>query len=169
MLKPGYRTGHDISLSVSLEAGVPVKDINIVNHKAMLDRIGASDAVAEISPEDSIPNKDFVMKYTVVGEKPEMAVLAHSKGPGQGYFMLMIQPKLDAELAKAPPREVVFLIDVSGSMGDEPTEKVKEAMRHFFRLSKPDDTVQVITFAGSANRLFEKPVPATQRKMSVAP
>ncbi len=168
VLKPGYRTGHDISLSVSLEAGVPVKDINVVNHKAMLKRIGTSGAVAEISSEDSIPNKDFVMKYAVVGEKPEMAVLAHSKGPDQGYFMLMIQPKLDAELAKAPPREVVFLVDVSGSMGGEPTEKVKEAMRHFFRLSKPDDTVQVITFAGSANRLFEKPVPATEENVSRA-
>ena len=168
VLKPGYRTGHDISLSVSLEAGVPVKDINIVNHKAMLKRIGASGAVAEISTEDSIPNKDFVMKYAVAGEKPELAVLAHSKGPDQGYFMLMIQPKLDAELAKAPPREVVFLVDVSGSMSGEPTEKVKEAMRHFFRLSKPDDTVQVITFAGSANKLFEKPVPATENNVSRA-
>ena len=166
VLKPGYRTGHDISLSVSLEAGVPVKDIDIVNHKAMLKRLGASGAVAEISPADSIPNKDFVMKYAVVGEKPEMAVLAHSKGADQGYFMLMIQPKLDAELVKAPPREVVFLVDVSGSMSGEPTEKVKEAMRHFFRLSKPDDTVQVITFAGSANRLFEKPVPATEENVS---
>ena len=168
VLKPGYRTGHDISLSVSLEAGVPVKDINIVNHKAMLKRIGASGAVAEISPEDSIPNKDFVMKYAVVGEKPEMAVLAHSKGPDQGYFMLMIQPKLDAELAEAPPREIVFLVDVSGSMGGAPTEKVKEAMRHFFRLSKPDDTVQVITFAGSANKLFERPVPATEENVNRA-
>jgi Ca-activated chloride channel family protein len=168
VLKPGYRTGHDISLSVSLEAGVPIKDIKIVNHKAMLKRIGASGAVAEISTEDSIPNRDFVMKYAVVGEKPEMAVLAHSKGADQGYFMLMIQPKLDEELAKAPPREVVFLVDVSGSMSGEPTEKVKEAMRHFFRLSKPNDTVQVITFAGSANKLFERPVAATEENVSLA-
>ena len=168
VLKQGYRTGHDISLSVSLEAGVPVKDINIVNHKASLKRIGASGAVAEISPEDLIPNKDFVMKYAVVGEKPEMAVLAHSKGIDQGYFMLMIQPKLDAELAEAPPRETVFLVDVSGSMGGAPTEKVKEAMRHFFRLSKPDDTVQVITFAGGANKLFERPVPATEENVNRA-
>ena len=167
-LKPGYRTGHDISLSVSLEAGVPVGDIKIVNHKATLKRIGASGAVVEIPPADSIPNKDFVMKYAVVGEKPEMAILAHSRGRDQGYFMLMIQPKLDAELAKAPPREVVFLVDVSGSMGGHPTEKVKEAMRHFFRLSKPNDTVQVITFAGYANKLFERPVAATQNNVDRA-
>ena len=156
VLKPGYRTGHDISLSVSLDAGVPIQDVEIVNHAATLARIGTSKATVEISPTDSIPNKDFAMKYAVVGEKPEMAVFAHAAGPQQRYFMLMIQPKLDTELPKAPPRELIFLIDTSGSMSDEPMAKVKAAMRHFFALSKPDDTFQVITFAHRATKLFKK-------------
>ena len=168
VLKPGYRTAHDISLSVSLDAGVPIQDIQIVNHTAEVDRIDVSGATAVLSPADSIPNKDFVMKYAVVGEKPEMAVLAHSNGPQQGYFMLMIQPKLDAELAEAPPREIVFLVDISGSMRGEPTQKVKETMHHFLRLTKPNDTVQVITFASQAAKLFEKSVPATQANIEHA-
>lgn len=168
VLKPGYRTAHDISLAVSLDAGVPIQDIQIVNHTAAVTRAGASGATAVLSPADSIPNKDFVMKYAVVGEKPEMAVLAHSKGPEQGYFMLMIQPKVDAELAEAPPREIVFLVDVSGSMRGEPTQKVKETMHHFLRLTKPKDTVQVITFSNRANKLFEKSVPAIQANIEHA-
>lgn len=168
VLKPGYRTAHDISLAVSLDAGVPIQDIQIVNHKADVDRVDASGAAAVLSPADSIPNKDFVMKYAVVGEKPEMAVLGHSKGSEQGYFMLMIQPKLDAELAEAPPREIVFLVDVSGSMRGEPTQKVKETMHHFLRLTKPNDTVQVITFSNRADKLFEKSVPATQANIEHA-
>ena len=168
VLKPGYRTAHDISLSVSLDAGVPIQDIKIINHKAEVDRVDLSGATAAISPADSIPNKDFVMKYAVVGEKPEMAVLAHSNEPEQGYFMLMIQPKLDAELVEAPPREIVFLVDVSGSMSGEPTQKVKETMHHFFRRTKPNDTLQVITFASSAAKLFNKPVPATQANIEHA-
>ncbi len=168
VLKPGYRTAHDISLSVLLDAGVPIQDIQTVNHTAEVDRIEASGATAVLSPTDSIPNKDFVMKYAVVGKKPEMAVLAHSNGLQQGYFMLMIQPKLDAELAEAPPREIVFLVDISGSMRGEPTQKVKETMHHFLRLTKPNDTVQVITFASRANKLFEKSVPATQANIEHA-
>lgn len=168
VLKPGYRTAHDISLAVSLDAGVPIQDIQIINHKAKVDRVEASGATAVLSPADSIPNKDFVMEYAVVGEKPEMAVLAHSKGHEQGYFMLMIQPKLDGELAEAPPREIVFLVDVSGSMRGEPTQKVKETMHHFLRLTKPNDTVQVITFSSNAGKLFEKPVPATQMNIEHA-
>lgn len=168
VLKPGYRTGHDISLSVSLDAGVPVQDIEIVNHTAKLERVDASKATVEISPMDAIPNKDFVMKYTVVGEKPEMAVFAHAAGPEQRYFMLMIQPRLDAELAKAPPRELVFLIDVSGSMSGEPMAKVRAAMRQFLHLSNPNDTLQVITFAGQANKLFEKSVSVTEANIAHA-
>ncbi|MDE0682806.1 MAG: VIT domain-containing protein, partial [Candidatus Poribacteria bacterium] len=168
VLKPGYRTAHDISLAVALDAGVPIQDIQIVNHTADVDRVDASGATAVLSPADSIPNKDFVMKYAVVGEKPEMAVLAHSDEPEQGYFMLMIQPKLDAELAEAPPREIVFLVDVSGSMRGEPTQKVKETMHHFLRRTKPNDTLQVITFSSHADKLFEKSVPATQANIEDA-
>ena len=168
VLKPGYRTGHDIHLSVSLDAGVPVRDIEIVNHAATLERRDTSKARVEISSMDSIPNKDFVMKYKVVGEKPEMAIFAHATGPEHRYFMLMIQPKLDAELAKAPPRELVFLIDTSGSMSGEPMAKVRAAMRHFLQLSKPDDTLQVITFANQANQLFEKSVSVTAENVARA-
>ena len=168
VLKPGYRTGHDIRLSVSLDAGVPVQDIEIVNHAAALQRIDTSKATVEISSMDSIPNKDFVLKYRVVGENPEMAIFAHATGPEQRYFMLMIQPKLHAKLLKAPPRELVFLIDVSGSMSGEPIAKVKAAMRHFLQRSTPKDTLQVITFAGQAKRLFEKSVSATEANVARA-
>lgn len=168
VLKPGYRTGHDIHLSVSLDAGVPIQDVEIVNHAALLERIGTSKATVEISPRDAIPNKDFVMRYAVVGEKPEMAVFAHAMGPEQRYFMLMVQPKLDAELLKAPPRELVFLIDASGSMSGELMAKVKAAMRHFFTLSKPSDTFQIITFSNQAYKLFDSAVPATPANVARA-
>lgn len=168
VLKPGYRTAHDISLAVSLDAGVPIQDIQITNHTAAVERAGATGATAVLSPADSIPNKDFVMKYAVAGKKPEMAVLAHATAPEQGYFMLMIQPKLDAELAEAPPREIVFLVDTSGSMSGAPTKKVKETMHHFLRRTKPNDTLQVITFASWAVKLFKKSVPATQMNIEHA-
>lgn len=168
VLKPGYRTAHDISLAVSLDAGVPIQDIQITNRTAAVERAGATGATAVLSPADSIPNKDFVMKYAVAGKKPEMAVLAHATAPEQGYFMLMIQPKLDAELAEAPPREIVFLVDTSGSMSGAPTKKVKETMHHFLRRTKPNDTLQVITFASWAVKLFKKSVPATQMNIEHA-
>ncbi|MBN1918501.1 MAG: VWA domain-containing protein [Verrucomicrobia bacterium] len=168
VLKPGFRTGHDISLAVRLDAGVPIQDLKVVNHEAEVERDGNSGAAIGLSPADSIPNKDFVVKYAVVGEKPEMALLSHAAKPGDGYFMLMIQPKLDEELAKAPPRDICFLIDVSGSMSGKPTEKVKAAMREFFKLMKPEDRLQVVTFSGDSHQLFDKYVPADEEHTATA-
>jgi len=168
VLKPGFRTGHDISLSVWVDAGVPIRDIRIPNHKATLDREGGSELSAELEPADAIPNKDFVLKYAVVGEKPAMAVLAHTDAAGQGYFMLMVQPEEDERLKQSPPREISFLIDVSGSMSGEPTAKVIQTMREMLKRTKPADTVQVVTFANQSQKLFPQAVPCTPENIAKA-
>ena len=167
VLKPGFRNGHDISLSVTLDAGVPIRDLKSPNHQAQIERQGGSRATAVLPAGDSIPNKDFVLTYGVVGEKPEMAVLGHTDGKA-GYFMLMIQPREDEQLKKSPPRELVFLVDVSGSMSGAPTEKVKETMAKLLRLCKPQDMVQVITFESQSRKLFEKPIPCTGENIEKA-
>ena len=168
VLKPGFRNGHDISLALTMEAGVPVRDLKVVNHKATVQRASATAASVEMDPADAVPNKDFVLRYAVAGEQPAMALLPFSESGSGGYFMLMIQPALDKEMENAPPRELVFLVDISGSMSGAPTAQVKHTMQEFFRRSKPNDTLQVITFAGSANKLFEKPVPATPENVNRA-
>src|SRR4029453_9575009 len=119
--------------------------------------------------------KDFVLRYGVVGKKPEMAVLGHtgnhsgdSRQLGNGYFLLMIQPQEDERLTKSPPREIVFLVDVSGSMSGEPTNKVIQAMQAMLKLCRPQDTLQVITFASQAQKLFDKPVPVVPENIDKA-
>ena len=109
------------------------------------------------------------MKYAVVGEKTGDGGLGSLQRGRPRLFYAHDSAETRRRTRQSPPREVVFLVDVSGSMRGEPTEKVKEAMRHFFRLSKPNDTVQVITFAGSTNKLFEKPVQATEENVGPRP
>jgi Ca-activated chloride channel family protein len=175
VLKPGMRNGHDVSLSVNLNAGVPIQSLDVLNHKIDMQRDGRTASI-KIAEADSIPNKDFVLRYNVIGEKPEMALLAHTgqyggdwRAFGEGYFMLMIQPKEDKRLTQSPPREIVFLVDVSGSMSGQPTAKCIESMQHMLKLCREDkDTVQVITFASEAQKLFDKPVPVNKGNIAAA-
>ena len=185
LLKSDSRKGHDIRLSVSLDAGVPIQDVQILNHTAALERIGDAKAAVEISPVDSMPNKDFIMRYTVVSEKPEMVVFAHTPGTEPGHFMLMLQPERDTEPPKVTPREFVFLIDVSDAMSDESMAMLKAMMHQFFARSRPSDTFQLITFVWDAEdydkpfktisqppprtlSLFENPAPATVKNIARA-
>jgi Ca-activated chloride channel family protein len=162
VLEPGLRTGHDVALRVAVEAGVPIRDVKVAAHQARVERPSRSQATAVLSPADAIPNRDFVLTYRVAGERPETALLAHGTGDGPGYFLLMVQPRaVDGALGQAPPRDLCFLIDVSGSMSGAPTAKVVEALGRFFERMRPQDRLQVITFAGGADRLFASYVPAT--------
>ena len=174
VLKPGVRNGHDIALSISLDAGVPIQHLKSANHQATIEQ-GERTAAIKLSEADSLPNKDFVLRYSVVGKKPEMALLAHTgdysldrRQLGNGYFMLMIQPKEDERLTKSPPREIIFLCDVSGSMSGEPTAKVIEAMQGMLKLCRPQDTIQVINFASEATKLWDKPVPVNDENIGKA-
>lgn len=175
VLKPGYRTSHDVSLSVSLDAGVPIQNLTSTNHQVETDRDGDRKAKIKLSAADTLPNKDFVLRYAVVGKKPEMAMLAHTgnysadvQKLGNGYFMLMIQPQEDERLTKSPPREIVFLVDVSGSMSGEPTGKCIDLMQGMLKHCRDKDTVQVIAFAGDARQLFPQPVPVNPENINKA-
>jgi Ca-activated chloride channel homolog len=176
VLKPGMRNGHDVSLSVRLDAGVPIQNLKSTNHRSSISHDKANQAEITLAADDNIPNKDFVLRYDVVGDKPQMALLSHTgeysgdaKSLGNGYFMLMIQPKEDERLTKSPPREVVFLVDVSGSMSGQPIAKAAECLREMAKLCRPDkDTFQVISFNSGTEKLFEKPVPATNENVQKA-
>jgi Ca-activated chloride channel family protein len=168
VLRPEFRNGHDVSLSVTLDAGVPIQDLRVTSHQAEVQRTGDRQAAVRLSSADSIPNKAFVMRYGVVGKAPAMAMLAHTDQRGQGYFMLMVQPADDERTRKVPPREICFLVDVSGSMSGQPTAKVIDAMRRLLKLCKPEDTVQVITFANQTQKVFPAPVPVSDENIQRA-
>jgi Ca-activated chloride channel family protein len=161
VLKPGRRSGHDISLSVKLDAGLSIEDLHSKSHDLLVVEEGIGRATVNMEPKDSIPNKDFVLEYTVAEEQARSAYLTHYSQQG-GYLLLMIQPSLESVTENIEPKEIFFVVDCSGSMSGYPIQKVKEAMYHCIQGISPDDTFQIIRFSSSASAFSPKPVPATR-------
>ena len=103
------------NMGLALLANLTAHDFGYIGTGQLLERTATNRATVRLKNQAVLPNKDFILKYNVLGKKPEMAVLSYTEST-MGYFMLMIQPKEDEKLAQQPPREIVFLIDVSGSM-----------------------------------------------------
>lgn len=167
VLKPGYRSGHDIDLEVTIDAGVPIQNLASKSHKIDILEQSGSRAALRLAPDDTIPNKDFTLRYEVAGETPQMALLTHRSGLG-GYFLLMIQPQVEPTGTDLIPREVVFVLDVSGSMGGLPIEKSKEVVKKSLDGLAPDDTFRIITFSGSAKVMSEEALPNTPENIQRA-
>lgn len=161
------RAGHDISLEVNLDAGVPIEEIRSNSHQVETLNLSPNNAKITLKDEDKIPNKDFVLRYDVTGKRIEDSILTHRTERG-GFFTLILQPPDKFQTEDVTPKEIVFVLDTSGSMSGFPIEKAKEAMRLSLEGLYPNDTFNLITFAGDTSILLDKPVPATQANLEKA-
>ncbi len=168
------RAGHDLSLEVALDAGVPIQDFRSTSHAILWDRTSASSAVIRLKQQAVIPNKDFILRYDVSGGRIEDAVLTHKTPAGKsslrstGFFTLILQPPDRIPESEITPKEIVFVLDTSGSMSGFPIEKAKEAMKLALDGLHSEDTFNLITFAGDTQILFPEPVPATPKNLALA-
>ena len=159
-LKPGERSGHDIGVTVEIDAGVEIEEVSCPSQAVQVEKSGPTRARVSLSKLDAIPNKDLVLRYKVAGRRMKTAFLTH-RGEKGNHFALVLQPPADlADLARVP-REMVFVLDCSGSMRGQPMAKAKEAIRRCLRKLDPDDTFQVIRFSNNASQLGPAPIPAT--------
>ena len=163
----GTRAGHDITVEVTLDAGVPIDLLQCTSHEVTTERQDARRATVRLKNLAAIPNKDFILKYDVAGRKIEDAVLTH-RGAKGGFFSLIVQPPDRVAPAEITPRELVFVLDTSGSMSGFPMEKSKEVMRMSLASMHSRDTFNIITFAGDTQILFPQPVPATPENVERA-
>lgn len=161
------RAGHNISIEVNLDAGVPVEEIRSGSHEIKTLNLSPNNAKISLKDEETIPNKDFVLRYDVTGKRIEDAILTHRDERG-GFFTMILQPPDKISSEDITPKEIVFVLDTSGSMEGFPIEKAKEAMKMSLDGLNPNDTFNLITFAGDTAILFDEPVPATRANLEKA-
>ncbi len=171
-VRPGTRAGHDVSLRVTIDTGGPgLLDVKSALHEIKRsDELNRDDGLPRqvtlaLADKDEIPNRDFALSWRQTADTIQEAVLMHTATDlgdwSGGFFTLILQPPARVEDAAIPPRELVFVMDTSGSMQGFPIEKSKEVMTRAIDSMRAEDTFNVITFAGSTAVLWQKPRPAT--------
>jgi Ca-activated chloride channel family protein len=168
----GTRAGHDISLELALDAGVPIQDLRSKTHDIDIDRKSPSRVSVRLRDEAAIPNKDFILKYDVAGAQVADAILttpspARSK-PAGGYFTMILQPPARLPESEIQPKELVFVLDTSGSMWGFPLEKAKQVISRALDELYPGDTFNLITFSGDTHIVFPQPVYPTAENIRKA-
>jgi Ca-activated chloride channel family protein len=140
---------------------VPIQSIESRSHAVEIKRPAADRASVRLKPFDTIPNKDLVVRFRLGSKEPELALLTHRSPERGGYFVALIAPPDRPAASLITPKEMVFVVDCSGSMSGEPMAKVKQAMRHALKNLDPRDSFQVIRFSEGASQLGPRPRPAT--------
>ncbi len=163
-LAPNERSGHEIDLQVSIDAGVPIESFQSPSHAIDVQRRDDHKLTASLKPNDRIPNKDFVFRYKVAGKTMKTAFLHHEDKHGKTFSVVLVPP---AKLTDVPvqPREMIFVVDCSGSMSGRPMAAAKDAMRRCLRNLDPRDSFQIIRFSETAFQFGKAPVPASKKNV----
>jgi Ca-activated chloride channel family protein len=155
-LPAGTPEPYKFDIRVHLESGIPIKELASPSHKIAVNYLSATRADVRLAAPGG-GNRDFVLRYRLAGEKIESGLLLWEGDGGGGrkenFFALMMEPPARPQAAQIPPREYIFLLDVSGSMYGFPLDTAKALMRKLLTNLRPTDTFDVALFSGAARVL----------------
>lgn len=153
----GTRTGAGIELKVNIDAGMRIESIDSKLHEINVGRNGDSRATISLAKRDEIPNRDFILRYRVAGAQMKSAFLSYADQRNGGFFTLILMPPKAPQGDQIAPKEVLFVIDQSGSQGGFPIEKSRELTKKMIDALNPNDTFNVLGFNTQVNYLWKEP------------
>jgi len=164
----GEKPLYDFNLKCALNAGMPVSDVICTSHKTDIKFDSPADATIRLMPEEKQGgNRDFILRYRLAGDKIQSGILLYP-GKDENFFLAMIQPPKQVKLSVIPPREYVFIVDVSGSMHGFPLDVSKKLLRDLIGNLRPDDRFNVLLFSGASNLFSETSVSANDENIKKA-
>jgi Ca-activated chloride channel homolog len=160
-LHEGEAPPYTFDLKADLAAGLPIQEITCATHKTDIKYDGKNRATVRLDPADKAGgNRDFILKYRLEGGQVESGLLLY-QGEQENFFLLLMQPPKRVSLSQIPPREYIFIMDVSGSMNGFPIETSKKLLSDLIGNLRSTDLFNVVLFAGGSAVMSEKSLPAT--------
>jgi len=134
---------------VEVESKEPLRNVYSPTHAIDVKRNSDRRSLVSFDSESGKEPQDFQLFYTISKEDFGLTLLTHREPGKQGYFLLMISPKDDWTDQEYSAKDVVFVVDTSGSMAEEgKMEKARAALLYGVRILRPQDHFNIVSFAG---------------------
>ncbi len=160
--------GERFELQLSLQAPLPIQDLGSPSHPIRVWQPAPASARVELDVgEDSPAGRDFVLRYRLSGDGIQSGTLFSREGE-ENFFLLLVEPPRTVREEAVLPREMVFVVDVSGSMKGFPLDITRQLMRDLVEALHQTDRFNLILFAGGSTVLWEQSRPATPENLRAA-
>jgi Ca-activated chloride channel homolog len=159
---------YTFDIAFRLAAGMPIQEMTCSSHAVDVRYEDPSRAVVALASSEKFGgNKDFTLKYRLASDRIESGLLLY-QGEDENFFLLMAQPPKRVSQADIPPRDYIFIVDVSGSMHGFPLEVSKTLLKNLIGGLKPTDSFNVLLFSGGSELMSERSLPATPENIRKA-
>jgi Ca-activated chloride channel family protein len=167
-LTQGSNVPSQLELAGTLATGIPLSKCESTTHRltTRADNPNLSHFSLDAS-EARGGNRDFVLRYRLAGNAVQSGLSLFDAGQ-EKFFLLQVQPPERVTDAELPPREYVFIVDVSGSMIGYPLDTAKGLLSWLVGSLRPTDSFNVMLFSGGSRLLAPRSLPATKENVKKA-
>jgi Ca-activated chloride channel homolog len=167
-LPEGKAPTYTFDFTAAISAGMDIEKVTCPSHRTDIRFDGPAEATVRLADEESAGgNRDVILQYRLAGGNIESGLLLY-EGEKENFFLLMMQPPERVESARIPPREYIFIVDVSGSMRGFPLDTAKTLLTDLIGHLRPTDRFNVLLFAGASQLMAENSLPATSENVNRA-
>lgn len=161
------RSLNPVSITVHLAPGFVPANIISPYHKIAVKTAGPTERTITLAAGEEPADRDFELRWRAASADPTLGLFRQILD-GQHYVMATITPQAKVEPGNLAPREMIFVVDNSGSMGGESMAAAKQSLLHALGTLRPEDTFNVIRFDDTMTRLFDHATLASPEQVELA-
>jgi Ca-activated chloride channel homolog len=150
----------NLAVKVTLKTSRPLKSVYSPTHTVVVKRDGANRATAAYEATDVQGDADFALYFAAEKDELGLNLLTHRVAGEDGYFLLLASPGIDSKDQKVIPKDMVFVLDTSGSMAGKKLNQAKKALQFCVENLNEDDRFEVIRFSTEVDPLVNQLVTA---------
>jgi Ca-activated chloride channel homolog len=162
-------TLEDFSIKATIKSQHPVQTVYSPTHALSITRRNDREVYINFERNQAVLDKDFQIFYSVgnseIGITPLMFKPITSE---DGYFLLLISPQLESTKSHVIPRDLILVLDTSGSMDNVKMDQARKALKHCLGNLNPKDRFGVVSFASNVRSYRDNLVEANQEQIDNA-
>jgi len=152
----------NVSLKLELTTRRPLKSVYSPSHKVEIKRPEPTRAIVGFEATDVKPDADLHLFYSQEEGDLGLNLLTWKKAGEDGYFALLVAPGIETKTMKVIPKDVMFVLDTSGSMAGAKLDQAKKALAFCVENLNEDDRFEILRFSTEVEPLFDKLVEASR-------
>ena len=157
-----------ISLTIKLNAGFPLTQLNSAYHPIHTSEHSGIHTIT-LANEENYADRDFEISWTPeAGQAPRAALFTEQMEAELYHLLMVLPPQLEQSKSQRLPREVIYIIDTSGSMAGTSIQQARQALLLALDRLQPSDSFNIVAFNSSTDLLFNQAQPASANNLYAA-
>lgn len=159
----------DFTVGVKIKSAVPLSTVYSPSHTVKVSRPNANEAVLGFEKDQARLDRDFRLYYSITDKEFGLNLLAHRPDAAKaGWFLFLISPKSEVNSAKIIKRDVIFVLDISGSMRGEKLTQAKAAMKYCVNRLNEGDNFSIVEFDSAVHAWTPELISASRENIDKA-